>query len=275
MFLALRSLKNQRGQALLIIVLVMVVALTVGLSVATRTIINLRNTQQQADSQKALSAAEAGIEQAIKNQTSAEGTFGTGGQAVSYATTLQDISTSAPFLTNGGNQVSKNDAIYVWLSPYTSNFTQTWPNGDLKIYWGEDPNPCNNAALEIAVISGSKATPSIARYVFDPCPSRQAANNFYPITSAGTTTISGKTLYYEVQAGITPNFPTISNGMLVRIDPIYSNAYIGAYGTNLPPQGTIYTSIATTSANITRKVQVFQGYPEIPAEFFPYILFQP
>ncbi len=49
--------KNQSGQALLIIVLVMVVALTIGLSVASRTITNLRTSREQASSQKALSAA--------------------------------------------------------------------------------------------------------------------------------------------------------------------------------------------------------------------------
>ena len=53
-----RLLKDQSGQALLIIVLVLVVALTVGLSVSSRSIINLKNTQDQASSQKALSAAD-------------------------------------------------------------------------------------------------------------------------------------------------------------------------------------------------------------------------
>ena len=52
----LNIFKDQKGQALLIIVLVMVVALTVGLSLVSRTITNIRNTREQASSQKALSA---------------------------------------------------------------------------------------------------------------------------------------------------------------------------------------------------------------------------
>ena len=61
------NFQSQKGQALLIVVLAMVVALTVGLSVVSRSITNLKNSQQEIDSQKALSAAEAGVELAIKN----------------------------------------------------------------------------------------------------------------------------------------------------------------------------------------------------------------
>jgi len=66
---------NQKGQALLIVVLVMVVALTVGLSIASKTIISLRTSTEEANSQKALAAAEAGIEQALKTNQIASGTF--------------------------------------------------------------------------------------------------------------------------------------------------------------------------------------------------------
>ena len=57
---------GEQGQVLLIIVLVMVVALTVGLSLASRSLIQVRTTGEQAESQKAFSAAEAGIEQALQ-----------------------------------------------------------------------------------------------------------------------------------------------------------------------------------------------------------------
>ena len=60
------NLLNQKGQALLIVVLVMVVALTVTLSLVSRSVVDLKTSTDQADSQKALAAAEAGAEQAIK-----------------------------------------------------------------------------------------------------------------------------------------------------------------------------------------------------------------
>ena len=60
---------GERGQALLIVLLVMTVALTVGLSVATRTIVNVRITTQEEQSQRAFSAAEAGIEETLRTCT--------------------------------------------------------------------------------------------------------------------------------------------------------------------------------------------------------------
>ena len=64
----------QKGQVLLVVVLVMVVALTVGLSLASRSITNLRITSDDENSQRAFSAAEAGVERAVKgNCTNDEG----------------------------------------------------------------------------------------------------------------------------------------------------------------------------------------------------------
>jgi len=264
----LNILVNQKGQALLIIVLVMVVALTVGLSVASRTITNLRNTREQVSSQKALSAAEAGVEQAIKNSANVAGSF-TGN--TTYTTTIGQVLGTSPFLLNGGNLVPKNDAIYAWVTPYSTNSANLWQNpwsGDLTIYWGNSSGDCNNAAIEISVISGNEAAPVLTRYTSDPCSTRRGSNNFSSATTSSTT-ISGIRLYYRRTI-------TISNGLLVRVNPIYSSAFIGASGSvALPQQGNVITSVGTSDNTIQRKVTVFQGYPEIPAEFFPYTLFSP
>lgn len=261
-------LGNQKGQALLIIVLVMVVALTVGLSVAARTITNLRTTREQASSQKALSAAEAGVEQAIKNGAPVAGSF-TGN--TSYNTTVTQVNGTNPFLLNGGASVPKNDAIYVWVTPYTTNFANLWQNpwnGNLTIYWGDSTGDCNNAAVEISVISGSRAAPVTTRYTADPCAARRGSNNFSP-ASTSNTTIQGVRFYYQRTIAIT-------NGLLVRVDPIYKATFMGGAGSSaLPTQGSVITSTGTSDSTTQRRVTVFQGYPEIPAEFFPYTLFQP
>lgn len=264
---------NQTGQALLIIVLVMVVALTIGLSVASRTITNLRNTREQASSQKALSAAEAGVEQAIKNSANVAGNLNS---TTSYNTTIGQVDGTVRFLLNGSIEVPKNDAIYVWLTPYSTTPANQWLNpwsGNLTIYWGDQSGDCSNAALEISLISGNKTNPSMSRFGYDRCSARRSSNNF---TNASTSsqTISGRRFYYQVTIPIT-------NGLLLRINPLYAGTYMGVWGggTPLPNQGSIITSVGTTDSSTTsvtsRKVTVFQGYPEIPAEFFPYTLFQP
>lgn len=265
--------KNQNGQALLIIVLIMVVALTVGLSLASRTITNLRNTREQASSQKALSAAEAGIEQAIKSGANVGGSFSGN---TSYTTTVTQVAGNASFLLNGGTKVSKSDATYIWLTDPTAQ--PLWQNpwsGNLSIYWGTSDQNCGNVsnmppALEISVISGSAAAPVMTRYAYDPCVTRRASNNFSPPTSSTPVSVSGTTLSYTLTRALT-------NALLVRVNPIYASSIIGASGggINLPQQGKIYTSVGTSDTDTQRKVTVFQGYPEVPAEFFPYILFQP
>jgi hypothetical protein len=50
---------------------------------------------------------------------------------------------------------------------------------------------------------------------------------------------------------------------------------MGVIGTNtFPPQGSVITSLGT-SGTTQRKINVFQGYPEIPAEYYLYNLFAP
>ena len=60
------SVKNsQKGQVLLLVVLASVIALTVGLAAISRSITSTRISTEESNSQKALSAAEAGIEEQI------------------------------------------------------------------------------------------------------------------------------------------------------------------------------------------------------------------
>jgi hypothetical protein len=274
--------QSQSGQALLIVVLAMVVALTVGLSVVSRSIVNLRNSQQEINSQKALFAAEAGVEQSIKSGTSISGgNFST--SSTTYDTAISTISGALEFLLNGNNKVSQDDAMYIWLTPYSIDSTQLFLNanrwapsgGSLDIYWGNSSTVCNNAALEIAVVLGSREVPVVKRYVYDPCSpgglDRASKNNFsQPTSIPGGHPISGIKLYSKVTIPIT-------NGFLVRIVPLYADSYVGAFGTpQLPPQGAIITSTGKTDNNtVQRRLDVFQGYPELPAELFPFNLFWP
>jgi hypothetical protein len=128
------------------------------------------------------------------------------------------------------------------------------------------------AALEIIVISGTKADPETDRFAYDPCgPSkgnRKATNNFQP--TAGGGTISGKTFAYRA------NLNTIQNGFIARIIPLYSSTVIAVSGgaSSLPAQGSIITSVGS-SQSTSRKILLYQGYPELPSEFFPYVLFSP
>ncbi len=260
--------KNEKGQAFLIVVLVMVVALTVGLSVASRSITNLRTSTEEANSQKALAAAEAGIEQAIKNNASiGESSFANN---ATYQTDITQVN-GINMLLYGGNPVLQDNGIDIWLSEYSANsanlFTTNLWTGNLTIKWGVSSDSCSNAAIEFVLIYGSKVSPQVKRYAFDPCLTRKNVNNFTSATSARSTT-SGKDFYYEAQI-------PVSSGLIGRVVPLYANTPFALTGNiALPSQGSTVTSVGK-SGGTERKVNVFQGYPEIPSEYFLYNLFSP
>lgn len=267
------KLDSQKGQALLIVILVMVVALTITLSVISRAVVNLRTTQEQEKSQRALAAAEAGIEQTIKNSFVPIASEQNLSNDSSFSTSVTTLSGTASFLVEGGNLITQNDGAYIWLSPYEESprWTTKW-TGSLDVYWGDATGNDNNAAVEIAVISGnSVANAIITRYAYDPSPTRRSSNNFSAPVSASTT-IQGKTFAYRATISIT-------NGMVVRVVPLYKSAYIAAGPDSGSPaiaanQGRLITAVGK-SDDTARRVTVFQGYPELPADFFPYSLLVP
>ena len=83
-------------------------------------------------------------------------------------------------------------------------------------------------------------------------------------------TVSNKVLNYSATIN------GLSNVLLVRINPVYSSTFIGVSGSfPLAAQGKTITSVGTSGSDATRKITVFEGYPEVPSVFFPYNLFQP
>lgn len=268
---------KESGQALLIVVLVMIIALTVGLSVASRSIVNLRTSTEDSDSQKALSAAESGVEQAIKinNSTTISGSFPL--NQASYNTTINEVKDTTSFLVNGGNSISQDDGIDIWLVPHkadgTPDYSSTWGSGsqeDLTIYWGNSPTSCDNPALEIAIITSPNV---LTRYTFDPCKSRTntgtTPNHFDQNANPGIYNIEGKTLYYKV------TIKNITDGLIARVVPIYASTPIGVEGSiNFPSQGFNIDSTGT-SATAKHTIIFFKAYDQLSSQYFLYGLFSP
>lgn len=273
--------KLERGQILLIVVLVLVIGLVVGLSVATRSITNLRVSTEEENSQRAFSAAEAGVEQLLKTGSSSLNNPNLGNNA-SFTATTNRIS-GQQILVNGGKPVLKDDGVDVWLSTYPTYATPlTWPR--FLVAWGEPGVTCTStpqpAAVEIIVISGPIAAPTSRTYAYDPCPRNNNFNNL----SGGTQNqiVNGKTFQYATD----PDDIQLTNALLVRIIPLYANAPIGVMPcdhtrldcapSGLPEQGSTIESIGRDlNSSTTRKIAVFQGHPKLPNEFFQYSFFSP
>lgn len=264
---------SQKGQILLIVVLAAVVSLTVGLSAVSRSITNTNVTTEEANSQKALSAAEAGVEQLIKQKNPA-----------TLANELSDDSgfsaEATPvegyqFKLNGGNQVLKDDGADIWLTTYP-NFGGTPWTGTIRIFWNDNGGGCGttgsnvNPAIEVVYISGNRTTPNMTRVAYDRCQSR---GNGFINPPSGMSAQARTTDGNEYSQAFDLN---ISQGYIIRVIPLYANAVMGARvlaGPGFPSQGHIIDSVGT-SGNTKRSVRVFKGYPKIPIEYFPYNLFQ-
>lgn len=271
--------KVEKGQILLIVVLVMVVTLTIGLSIVAKTITNIKNTTDEENSQRAFSAAEAGIEQSMNNNTASSGMFNNN---ATYTTTITSLS-GVEFLLNNGADILKDESADIWLSTYPK-YTDPW-SGNLTIYWGSSSDVCDTsedkntmAALEILLISGTKDTPKITHYAWDPCSDRSSKtkddSNHFDQIAASSGNVSGKQFGYS-------NIITVNSGLIARVIPLYSKTKVGlkAYDlsgnpSTLPSQGSLITSTGVAD-KAQRKIVSFKSYPKLPNEIFPFILYTP
>jgi len=115
--------------------------------------------------------------------------------------------------------------------------------------------------LELTFLS---TTNVVSRGLIDPC--NQVNKPAEDITAtAGSYALSGYSFSFESE-GIAVN----SQAALV-IRTLFASTRIGIErvgGGNLPVQGKYITSEAKTPSGVSKKVQLFQSYPQIPAEFF-------
>jgi len=283
----------QRGQALLIVVLVMVVALTVGLSIASRTLTNVRLTSEEVNSQRAFSAAEAGIEQLLQLYGSNSSKTGSISNVMLDANTSTKISDASidpvtpqnvngayQLILNNGAPISQDDGYDIWLTPFDADpsllYQSPWPGagvGHLSIYWGDsaantcDPLPANNtmAAMEVIVIYNSRTDPLVQRYVYDPCSSgRQSANHFTAISATANPPLGGKTFLYKATIPITL-------GLIVRVVPLYASAVVGiSADSSLPAQGQLVQAngVSGSASQVKRQISYFQAWNALPSEYY-------
>lgn len=301
------DLKKQKGQILLVVILVIIIASTVGLSIASRTITSLKSSTEEAESQKALAAAEAGIERVIQGNIPVEigkegstnisiGVRGNLNNNSSYATQFEQVNNTT-FLINGGNVIPKDEGADVWFVDHDVNGNPDYTTavdfqGFLHLYWGLSSDSCNEAAIQAVIITGNPPVvpdtkPSNVksyRYVYDPCSTRRSENKFTEADSVSFTinriTFNNRTKANNFPNGINPSEKII----LIRVIPIYKDAIIGLdtcnpsstsgcnNSTSLPSQGYKITSTGI-SGQANRKITVFKGYPQAYLPYLSYGLF--
>lgn len=260
----------QAGQVLLIVILIIVISSTIGLSLASRSITSLRTSTEEAESQKALSAAEIGIERAIQTNVIPRGSIRgeIPSNNSSYSTGIDEIKDSNNFIINGGstvldatssaiigiipNTIPKDEGADVWFVDHgadnTPDYSRASNTNFLNLYWGSSSSEdCNTkdtmpAAIEVIVVTRNPSAPNEIRsyrYAYDSCLSRRAGNNF----TEGILGSFSKDYDNDNRIDITFGHRTpanhlargINNIVLMRVIPIYKDAAIGVDTCN--PQG--------------------------------------
>jgi len=247
----------KRGQILLITVMLLATLMTVVLSVSFQSITETQVSKLEEENQKALAAAEAALEAALKQGA---GTVIIGEGALS---SLTDFTGSASVETATSNQFTTSsiikDGSYTFYLENYDPVTKTFSGESLGT---EDITVCFQSgttipALEITLVKDS----GVKKYVVDPdsrisnaeagtppsvnCPSGYVYSIDLHLADIGTDTklIEARVLYASTKVFITRT-------------------------TDLPLQGKTITSQAQSATGVSKKITLFQSYPQIPSEFF-------
>lgn len=242
------------GQAGLIVLLLTVVLLTVGLSVATRSTTDLKVSRQEEESNRVFNAAEAGIDDALSQPTSFAGQTYTGSVNV-------DPNISVSYSIQKVNVLQTR--LFEGISAQVDVSGPKSGSEVVRINWGRE-TACgqNPASLLVTVFSQSGATVTARNLMYAPNCGR--SDNIPQVSTTGTNN-------YFRQVSV----PMQSNDVFIRIKPLYNDTSILVEGQNwnLPNQYYRVKSVAESQiGDEVRAVEVNKTQPVAPS-IFDYVLF--
>ncbi len=271
-------MKKQRGQVLLLVVLTMVVALTVGLSIASRVVTELKISKQNEESQRAFQAAEAGIQQTLKQGSNISSRDLDNNAELS---TIIDNSTTQGLAidVNTGIPVDQDTGADVWLSVYNPDITASFTSpmdasgAGVDIYWGSStqtnctvpPGDTIVPALEVAILQGPTNFPTIKKYLFeDPGCGNSRIPVGYDAATPGSFLRGTETYSYKANIKFT-------SGLVMKVIPIFNSTIIRVESltTPFPNQGSVVTAKGK-SGETARQIRYYTSLPQLPIEVFPY-----
>jgi len=281
--------KRQSGQALLLVLLSMAVVLTIVLSILSRSITDVAVTSKEEEALRAFSAAEAGVERALivgaNIETTPIGDASFSADVSGSAQAGQEFSNPSPILSG--------ESIYFWFVAHDDDGNlicdgshPCFTGGTYKICWGKEGTASGDAttpAIEIStfytVAPGDYSTARIARETADPNATRRGTNNL-GAPDAGTCTVEGENFAFQktvdlAALGVPAGSYGVQNGLQFAKARILYNStmghQIGIFGNYpgnslLPAQGLKIVSTGISGGS-NRKIDVFQGFGELPPVF--------
>lgn len=245
---------TQSGQVGVVILLIMVVLLTVGLSVASRTTQDLFLSQQQVNSARVFNAAEAGVDEAFSTSFEFEGDVSSG--------TISNFNNDE---IDVDYQITKLYQIETRLFEMYSVVADVAgnPGLSLQIDWSRDDDcAAADIASLIASIYYDDAGTTRVRHV--PIQGCDRGDNFDPATAINA---DGYRRRYIL--------PLTTDDQFVRIKPLYADTFIRVRGDGwtMPEQQYNVRSEATnTNGTETRIINVSRTLDGAPS-IFDYAVF--
>lgn len=274
--------KESSGQTLLIILLVMAVALTIGLSVISRSITDVKISQQTEEAARAFSAAEAGIEEALIT--------GTGSGPVIFGETKATYQTAVAGLGEGATEFAfpaeyRTDEIQtLWLANYET-YGKVYDRNQLRVLWGNSGTPPNNntktPALEVSIYYNDSGNYKVGRFALDPHSGRTPSNAFcnppscdkVPSFTTASETAGDKTFQFAATLDLSSFTGSGKTLLFARLRILYGDTshalgakVVGGGSGNFPSQGVKIDSTGQ-AGEATRKVEVSRLHPAPPAIF--------
>lgn len=266
---------NQSGQIVVILLLIMLVGVTIGLSITTRTLQQMKVATVSEQSSRAYTAAEAAIEDALRQEL-----YGGMTGSVSLGPSIDEARYEVEETPEFSLTVQKDEVAQVNLQDFTGSA--------IDIYWVSESDPNENtsespgrASLELTFIKNDGGDYSVIRFAVN-ADARSASNGF---TDPGGSDISGgvnlsrsdrancglPSSGYCNKAAITG----LSDIEILRVKPFYNRATILVESS---PPGLLSSQLftisgeATTRSDVTRKVEVTKAPPALPP-IFDYVIF--
>lgn len=281
--LTMEEMSNDKGQVILILILVMTVALAIGLSIVQKSLVDVSTASKVEQSSRAFSAAEAGIEKAIQADTAITSSLDLGNSSM-----IHDVQRSTVPAANQAleySPITKEEIAQVWLAdPSTNDLSASYTGTKLDIYWGNvGVTGADKPAIEITVVY--QDTFNVYRsykYFYDQ--DAVSRNNGFtspdicPSDTISTSlTPTPKSFFCKKQIDVSAStLPGLNKLILLRARILYSGtsqsfAVQPATGFSLPVQARSFTSTGI-SGETQRKVNVFQLYKVVPS-YFDYAIF--
>lgn len=296
---------KQQGQIILILILVMTVALAIGLSIVQKSLVDVSTSSKVEQSSRAFSAAEAGVEKALKGDASPQ-PFADNNSSISAISNINLIPCIPGSVgcaqTIYGTDVqaaleypplAKEDVAQVWLADPDSNVSLPtctaidstpgkhtpvcYTGSNLDVYWG-NLAATDKAAIELTLVYYDGTAYQAYKWYLDQIV-RTPDNRFETIVCSGY--LVGLNSY---QCKKTLSFTPVQSAglMLIRARLLYNSTsqafavqdhhVLGCTtGCYLPPQAKSITSTGL-SGETQRKVNLFQLYKVAPP-YFDYAIF--